>query len=201
MALLMAGLPGVVSQLLSNKDVSFLRRAQLLHVGRIEDRDARDAFVKTICDAGRTIDDSALDMAVTASEGFAYLIQLIGYQAWDIDSSRAVITLDDMQRGIEVTKAEMESHVVASSYRELSERDSEFLEAMTLDTGDSKISDITARLGWSSSMVAQYRRRLIEAGVVGERRRGIVGFDLPFLRDYVKKQMGDGVTPLEGTAQ
>jgi hypothetical protein len=33
--------------------------------------------------------------------------------------------------------------------------------------------------------VAQYRRRLIEAGVIGARGRGVVGFDLPFFRDYL----------------
>ncbi|MDD7384400.1 MAG: ATP-binding protein [Actinomycetaceae bacterium] len=193
-ALLMAGLPGVVSRLLSNKDVSFLRRAQLRHIGRIEDHDVREAFVRTIRDAGRTIDDSALTLAVTASEGFAYLIQLTGYRAWDINPNSTTITLRDMQLGVESARAELESHVVASSYSDLSERDIEFLEAMTRDIGDSKIADITARLGWSSSMVAQYRRRLIEAGVVGERKRGVVGFDLPLLRDYVKKQMDEGST-------
>ena len=43
-ALFMAGLPGNVSALLSDKSVSFLRRAAQHQRGRIEDADITDAF-------------------------------------------------------------------------------------------------------------------------------------------------------------
>ncbi len=184
-ALLMAGLPGAVSQLLSNKHVSFLRRAQLHRLGRIADYDVREALIRTILDAGRTITDEALDLAVEAIDGFAYLIQLVGYRAWDITPSASEITADDMRLGIQNARAEMEDHVIAATYRELSSGDIKFLEAMTHDRGDSTIANITARLGWSTSQVSQYRRRLIDAGAIGARRRGVVGFELPYLKSYV----------------
>lgn len=56
---------------------------------------------------------------------------------------------------------------------------------MLVDEDDSTIADITKRLDRSSSQVAQYRRRLIDAGVIGGRGRGVVGFDLPYFRDYL----------------
>lgn len=186
-ALFMAGLPASVSQLLTSKSVSFLRRAQLKHLGKIADYDVREALVKTIRDSERTINTEALDLAVAAIGGFAYLIQLVGYRAWDINPESPEITVADMKLGIELAQAEMEDHIIGASYRELSPGDIRFLNAMSLDSGNSTIADLTKRLGWSSSQVAQYRRRLIEAGLIGERRRGVVGFDLPFLRDYVRK--------------
>ena len=47
-ALLMAGLPNNVSTLLNHKTVSFLRRAQQYHLGRIADYDVREALIRTI---------------------------------------------------------------------------------------------------------------------------------------------------------
>ncbi len=39
---------------------------------------------------------------------------------------------------------------------------------------------------------AQYRRRLLDAGVIGERRRGVIGFDPPFFRDYLSEKKAEG---------
>lgn len=59
------------------------------------------------------------------------------------------------------------------------------------DDGDSAIADITQRPNRSSSQVAQYRRRLIDAGIIGRRTRGVVGFDLPFFREYLQERLED----------
>lgn len=190
-ALVMAGLPGSISELLGSKHVSFLRRAQLHHLGPITNSDVREALVKTIEDGGRSIGSEALDMAVEAIGGFAYLIQLVGYRAWDITPTAEEITAADMRLGIDSARAQMEDHVIAATYRELSAGDIAFLEAMAQDQGDSTTRDITARLGWSSSQVGQYRKRLIDAGAIGARRRGVVGFELPYLKSYVAEHAGE----------
>jgi predicted transcriptional regulator len=82
----------------------------------------------------------------------------------------------------------MRSRIFEATYRELSPADITFLEAMLEDKEESRISDITQRLQWSTSQVAQYRRRLIEAGIIGERRRGVIGFDMPFFRQFMTEQ-------------
>ncbi|MFC5369670.1 ATP-binding protein [Arcanobacterium bovis] len=137
-ALFMAGLPNSTSQLLSSQHVSFLRRAQLTRLGRIADYDVREALIKTIHDGGRTIRDEALDLAVAAIDGFAYLIQLVGYRAWDIHPDQQEITVDDMKLGIASAQSEMENHLIAASYRELSQGDIKFLEAMVIDDGTAR---------------------------------------------------------------
>ena len=65
-ALFMAGLPVNVSALLSDKSVSFLRRAAQHQLGRIEDADIIDAFRETIEEAGKSIGDDALSLAAEA---------------------------------------------------------------------------------------------------------------------------------------
>ena len=82
----------------------------------------------------------------------------------------------------------MEQRVLAPTYRELSEQDVQFLEAMLPDCGGvSFISDVAERMGVSSNYASKYRARLIEQGVIGERGRGRIGYDMPFFREYVDK--------------
>lgn len=59
---------------------------------------------------------------------------------------------------------------------------------MLLDGGGvSSISNVAGRMGVSSNYASKYRARLIEQGVIGERGRGRIGFDMPFFREYVEK--------------
>lgn len=189
-ALFMAGLPHAVSALVSNKTVSFLRRAQKVGLGRIPDYEIRSAFEKTVRENGRDINDDALDQAILAIQGFPFLMQFVGFRAWDQNPTRVNISLEDMERGIARAREEMRDRILDATYRELSHGDRRFLGAMLPDAGDSGIADIEEHTRWSSSLTAQYRRRLIDAGVIGGRSRGVVGFDLPFFREYLLDEMG-----------
>lgn len=53
--------------------------------------------------------------------------------------------------------------------------------------------------GWGVPLpvVAQYRKRLIDAGIIGKRARGLVGFDLPYFRDYLQEKLDNGELLLE----
>ena len=98
---------------------------------------------------------------------------------------KADITSEDFERGVFLAREDMRTRIFEATYRELSPSDILFLEAMLEDSEESTIADITSRLQWSSSQVAQYRRRLLETGIIGERRRGVVGFDMPFFREFM----------------
>ena len=41
------------------------------------------------------------------------------------------------------------------------------------------------------------RKRLIDAGIIGKRARGLVGFDLPYFRDYLQEKLDNGELLLE----
>lgn len=190
-ALLMAGLPHNVSTLLNDKTVSFLRRAQQYKLGRVADYEVREALFKTVVDNGRAADSNGLDCAVKAIAGFPFLIQLVGYRAWDVCPDSLEISAGDFERGIDLARAEMNDRILEATYRELSPADLLFAEAMLQDEEVSRTADLVDRLGWSSSQVAQYRRRLIEGGVIAERGRGLVAFDLPFFKEYLTDRRED----------
>ena len=44
-------------------------------------------------------------------------------------------------------------------------------------------------MGVKSNYASQYRARLIEQGIIGERGRGRVGFDLPYFKEYLEESL------------
>lgn len=189
-SLLMAGLPYQVSRVLNDKSISFLRRAARHHLTRIADDDIRTALRETIEGGGRSIDGDALDTAVKAIDGFPFMMQLVGYRMWT-QADNGTIDLSAARRGIDAAQYEMRTNILETTYMELSDGDLAFVEAMLPDEGPSSTSEIARRMGKSTGYAAQYRRRLLEEGVIGERGRGKVGFELPGWRTFVTGKLED----------
>ncbi|MBQ9058472.1 MAG: hypothetical protein IJ125_04760 [Atopobiaceae bacterium] len=191
-ALLMAGLPYHVHQLLNDESVSFLRRSMQYQLGRIPDLDVLNALRRTFEEAGRTISAQALEACTQAAQGFAYMIQLVGYRTWNA-SDRVEISFEDVQRGIVAAQHDMEEHIYRSTYRELSDGDISFLEAMLGDAVESRLADVARRMGVKSNYASKYKSRLLAQGVIGERSRSTVfAFEIPGFREFFERERGFG---------
>jgi len=186
-ALLMAGLPGKVLQMFSDKTISFVRRAFQQRLDKVPTEDVKTSMRRTIEASGRTIATAALDKAASLTEGFPFLIQLVGYHIWKQSPFSKEITALDVEAGINSSIEAMDQMILETTVLELSELDVAFLKAMALDTGASRISEIVRRLGTSSAKAGQYRLRLIKQGVIEPYGRGKIQFALPLLRDYLRR--------------
>lgn len=186
-ALLMAGLPHNVSQLLKDDDISFLRRARKHTLGRIPDREIRNAFELTITEGGGSVSSEALDVAVGATDGFPYMMQLVGYYSWIEGRSKGSIAEEDARRGSERARREMTESVLEYTYLDLSKGDKRFLAAMLPDCEGSSLAAIAERMGVKGNYASQYKKRLLEQGVIGEYRKGYVRFDVPAFREYLEE--------------
>ena len=205
-ALLVAGLPNRVSALLLDESVSFIRRAFQRPLGPIPQVEVEQALLETIEGNGRTIDDEALAIAAEATQGFAFAIQLIGYYLWRQSSSSQklqrsnpqhhetqnqertgeTITPENALRAIDLAGREMERSVFVPTLRELRPREVQYLRAMAQDDGASTTSDIARRMGISMTNASNLRRRLLEHGSMSEVRMGLVDFEMPMLREYLR---------------
>jgi winged helix-turn-helix DNA-binding protein len=58
---------------------------------------------------------------------------------------------------------------------------------MSVDNGPSTIGDIIRRLGVSPGYVQQYRKRLLDAGLVVQSGWGKLDLALPHLRQYLRQ--------------
>lgn len=188
-ALLLAGLPGKVLSLLRNESVSFLRRANRIHLDLIDDDEVAAAMRDTIEESGRAIYADALGAAVEASEGFPYLMQLVGFQSW-AQSSDDAITLEDVRAGAERAQRNFAERVLDATYYDLSQGDIRFLQAMLEDENESRLADIARRLDETSGYASTYKKRLIEQGIIGERGVSYVVFELPGFRAYLEDKVG-----------
>lgn len=186
-ALLMAGLPHNVSQLLQDKSVSFLRRAKQVSIGRIADNEIAGALCKTVASGGRTIEDDAVANAKQAIDGFPFMLQLVGYHAWEACVGDC-ITKQDVATGTELAASEMKQEILAASWRSLSGKDREFLVALLATNGRSTIEEIAKHMGVSRSYAAQYKYRLLEQGLIAEPEKSVIEFALPVLAEYVAEQ-------------
>ena len=184
-ALVMAGLPYHVHRLISDKSVSFLRRSMQHQLGRIADHDVSLALRQTVAVGGKRIDDDATGLCVESIEGFAFMLQLVGYRAWLEADDSPIITAEHARQGILAAQDYMEQYVLASTYRELSDGDVRFLEAMAADARESRLSDVAARMGVTNGYASKYKARLLAAGVLGEPARGLCVVDIPGFKDYV----------------
>ena len=190
-ALIMAGLPYKVSLLLNDDDISFLRRARKVRLGRIPNVEVRAAFEDTIYEAGKSIDADALDAAVEAIGGFAYMMQLVGYWIWRC-SKAETICFEDAQRGIALANEDLRDSVLDSTWNDMSAVDRKFVSAMLEDAEESSLADIAWRMGVKSNYASRYKRRLLEQGVIGEYGTNNLRFEIPSSRAYFAERLGEG---------
>lgn len=187
-ALLMAGLPGNMNRLIDDKHTAFLRRARQRYLDRIPDVEVESAFRKTVEGAGAEIDDDALDAAVSAIDGYPFMMQLVGYWTWE-ESPTPRIGIGSARRGVRLATRDFRDGVLVATYRELSKGDLRFLEAMLPDA-ESSLADIAARMGVASNYATKYKGRLLESGVIGDCGHNYFRFDLPGFREYLQERLG-----------
>lgn len=188
-ALLMAGLPHNMTMLEADKTVSFLRRAQRVQLSRIPDFEIEEAMRRTVEGSSRSITSEALRETVSASDGFPFMMQLVGFRVWDQHPDCKQITKEDASAGIALAKKEFAERIVKATYDSLSGGDRAFLEAMVLEGSPSNVVSISRRMGKSHSYATQYKNRLLGQGVIEETSAGLV-FQLPLMSEYVRQQRG-----------
>jgi hypothetical protein len=184
-----AGLPAAVGVRLLDDDVlTFLRRAERFELGAVGRIDVREAILIPVRAAGRDIAADALEAAVTASSGYPFLIQLVGYHIWRVEPDAPTITADHVATAIPAVEERLGRLVVEPAVSSLSDRDHDFLDAMAVDDGPSRVRDIAARMGVSGNYVNRYRRRLLDAELITEAGRGRIDLQLPGAREWLRER-------------
>jgi hypothetical protein len=182
-----AGLSAAISDVLNDDVLTFLRRAERYHLGRIQDEDVELAIRQPIEENGRYISGEALEKIVNGTDGYPFLIQLAGYHAWRCNPEVPEISISDADIGLEHALHQLGKLVCEPALKKTSEQDKAFLVAMAKDNGISKMSDVQQRLGVDKNYANQYRRRLIAAELIAPAGHGQVDFALPYLRGHLRE--------------
>jgi hypothetical protein len=181
--LLMAGLQEAISTVLHDEVLTFLRRANRVVLENVPIKlvqlEYSDAFNK----GGKKLSENLSQSAAQATLGYPYLIQLLGYYLWEISSSR--ITPKNLEEALIRSKVDLFQNVHDLIFESLSEKDKEFVLAMSIDTEASQFGDIEKRMGKTKGYISNYRKRLLAGGVVKPAGFGKLMFTLPYMKEYL----------------
>ena len=183
-AMLLAGLPHSVNMLLQDKHTTYLRRAFRRELDPIDINDVAYSIRKTVEEGGRGINNHALSKAAEYSQGYAYLIQLIGYHMWK-QSDNYIISPEEVESAKAFAARDMKRTIFDAVFYELSEREKEYVIQMSKHKLKCKTSEIAKAMGISTNNGMQLRRRLIERNVIRDDGRGYVAFEIPMFREYL----------------
>lgn len=183
--LVLAGLPMIISSVLNDHVLTFLNRARKISLPPLPISDIQAYYSNAFSQLGLTVTEKMVHTAARETSGSPYLMQLIGHYVVVRSGENGSIPNGRFQEALALAKNDFQNDICQTTLVPLSDRDIEFLAAMSVDEQASKIADIIVRLKWSSSNVQTYKRRLIHAGVIEQRRRGEVQFAIPYLREYL----------------
>lgn len=191
-AIAVAGLPEEVAKLLDHPGITFLRRADRRILGAVRRSDVERGLSEPVSQAGGTWEPAALREAIEATHGYPFLIQLIGYHAWSTSANGHIADATDT---ILRAQQELGTLVLEPVLSRCTSLERDFLDAMAVDSGDSKLADLIDRLEKTPDTVSQYRRRLLDRHIVVSPAHGMLRFAIPGMRDYLRRTDDSGPIP------
>ncbi|MDR3191162.1 MAG: ATP-binding protein [Lactobacillaceae bacterium] len=188
--LIMNGVADEIDELLTNKSVTFMRRAKQAKLVSLNDFEEianvyQTAFSKK--NVGLSIEKAKY--LAKLSKGYPYAVQLIGYFLWEQSNSGHEISNEQINQALVSVKSSLNTNVYRLMLSTRSPRDIDFLKAMIIDTKqDTDIVESSAvieKLNADNSYYSQYRNRLIEAGLIKSVGYGKLAFVFPWFDEYL----------------
>lgn len=182
-ALIMAGLTPGIGRLLDLPGTTFLRRARRYELGPLQDEDVARVLQQTASDAGKPFVDVA--PAVDIASGYPYLVQLVGYLAFN--RAADTITVADVEAVREECVETMGTQVHHPSLKDVPAAQLAYLRAMA-DLGEETVStsDVAEELGKAPNATTDTRGKLVDRGLIEVAGWGKVRFALPYLADFLR---------------
>lgn len=191
-SLVMAGLTHGVNQLLDLPGTTFLRRARRYELGPLTDADAHATLTETASAAGKPFDDNASTLAVEIARGYPYLVQLVGYLAFN-RARTTTIAAADVEAVRNETIETMGTQVHHPSLKGLPPAQLHYLQAMSdlaYDAQDDRAvistSIIAEELGKTPNATTDTRGKLLDRGLIDAAGWGTVTFTLPYMAQFLR---------------
>ncbi len=186
-AMCMAGLPHAVSGVLNDKVLTFLNRANKVHLGSISVAVIRAYYEQAFSAMKISAGDGILEQAADMTKGLPYLMQLLGYYLTIYARATLCITEEILYNEYKAAIQDMDDNVFVPTMAPLSDNDRIFLQAMAECSEPVRTAELKDRLGPDGPAFQPYRKRLLDAGIIEAPRRGELVFAVPFLADYIQK--------------
>ena len=151
--------------------------------------DVRSAYIEVVREGGLAIDSEVAELAAEASDGYPYMIQLVGYYMWraaEVRGSKEIEEADVIQ-GKKDALVLFDDAVCAPLFDGLTAAQKLFVKAVAKEAPQpAKVSEIANRAHRSASWVSKYRASLIKERVVESAGYGLVRLSASHLAEYVQ---------------
>lgn len=188
-AFVFAALPSLMDELLHERVLTFLRRSVQHDLGLVAYPDVRSAHIEVVREGGLAIDSEVAELAAEASDGYPYMIQLVGYYMWraaEVRGSKEIEEADVIQ-GKKDALVLFDDAVCAPLFDGLTAAQKLFVKAVAKEAPQpAKVSEIANRAHRSASWVSKYRASLIKERVVESAGYGLVRLSASHLAEYVQ---------------
>ena len=192
-AVAMAGLTRGINQLLDLPGATFLRRARHYELGPLTLEDARRAFEKTSQEGGIVF--AAADQAAELSQGYPYLVQLLGFLAWEraVEDSLSTIDANVITLATPDAVERLGLQVHQPALRDVPPKQLEFLQTMALleeqaGTPEVPVAHVAELMGTTTTSVSDTRQKLIDRDLITPAGWGLVEFAQPYLGQYLRER-------------
>ncbi|RSX52730.1 ATP-binding protein [Bifidobacterium samirii] len=188
-AIVFAGLPAMLNDLLGNEVTTFLRRALRRELDNVPLPDVKNAYLESVASSGKTIDERTALAAARESDGYPYMVQLVGYYMWQSAQRRRsdAIGEQDVAAGIADALMAFDDAVCAPALDGVTSAERLFLNAMAKDAPNpTKVGDVAERVKRSRSWVNKYRAVLIANRLIRPSGHGELEFAVPHLGEYLR---------------
>jgi hypothetical protein len=183
-----AGLPQLIGQM--GKAKSYAERLfDFPKIGPLEKADAKEAIVKPAKTEGVEIDDDAVDLIVTETQGYPYFLQEWGKHAWDV-APQSPITKRDVENASGEAIAALDESFFRVRFDRLTPSEKIYLRAMAdLGPGPHRSGDIADQLGRTVQSLGPTRSNLIRKGMIWSPTHGDTAFTVPLFDQFMKRIM------------
>ncbi len=184
-----AGLPSVPSVLAEARSYAE-RQFEYREIGRLDDPDARNAYLDPARAKGAGLTTDAIDRLVRVSGGYPYFIQELGHQAWQIAPGPTMITGDDARLAADAGLDALDSGFFRARWQRATKAEQRFMRAMAVDEdAPSTLTALVDRLDKRKpSDLSVARRDLIAKGLIYASARGELAFTVPHMASYINRR-------------
>ena len=192
-ALMLAGLPGTKELVSEYKGCTFMKRVSDVRLDSLLVSETYDAFRRLMALVKRAdVSEGAIDELSRYSQGYPYLMQLIGYYVLEDALSAIPVGVCEIDRDV-VRRAEpaafesFRMNVLDPVVASLSGEQQAYLRAMAQaldDDGSALTSEVAAIMGKQQRQLSAVRDRLIKKRVIIASARGRVRYNLPRMRQF-----------------
>lgn len=189
-AFVAAGLPAGVADLLQQEGTTFLRRAHRVDLTSVAPAEAARLFAETAEAGGRVMEPAAVADSVELSQGYPYLMQVLGSLAWAQANLQGADTVsaEHVRMVKEGAIERMGIQIHAPSFQGVTDQQMRLLYAiaeLSQDNEAVRTGDIAAHLGVAPNAISMAREALIRRSLVTVPQYGHLQFTLPYAADHL----------------